>query len=261
MVTYSYSLIDFEYFLMIMVRIASFLFTAPLFGMSGVPNRVKIGLALFLSILLYQILPQETLSYVDIFGFSVIVIKEAVTGLLLGFAANICTYIVSLAGTFIDQNIGLSMAAEFDPITQQQAAITGNLYNNFVMLLLLVSGLDHYLIQALAESYELIPVNGQAFQYDSMLNAMVVFMAELFSIAFRITLPVFACIMVTNALLGIMAKVAPQMNMFSVGMQIKIIIGFVILLATVQLLPYIESYIFTEMKKMVVAFVESMYAG
>ena len=65
--------------------------------------------------------------------------------------------------------------------------------------------------------------------------------------------------MILNCILGILAKVAPQMNMFAVGMQIKILVGFGVLFLTISLLPGIASFIFTEMKKMMVLFIEGMY--
>ncbi|MBQ7507299.1 MAG: flagellar biosynthetic protein FliR [Lachnospiraceae bacterium] len=252
MVTYSFSLRDFEFFLAIMVRIATFLFAAPLYSMRGVPARVKVGLSFFVSVLLFQSLPRDRLEYVDVIGFAILMIKEALAGLCIGFLTNACTYILGLAGQFIDQHIGLTMAQEFNPMTQTQTAITGNFYNYVVIMLLLVTGLDHYLIRALTETYELIPVGGVVFQTDNMVVGILQFLTDMFVLAFRIALPVFACIMILNSILGIMAKVAPQMNMFSVGMQLKVITGYLILILTVQVLPYVSDFIYTEIKKMMV---------
>ena len=84
-------------------------------------------------------------------------------------------------------------------------------------------------------------------------------MTDMFVIAFRIVLPVFACIMILNCILGIMAKVAPQMNMFAVGMQMKVMVGLTVLFITVTLLPGIADFIFTEMKRMIVSMIEGMY--
>ena len=89
--------------------------------------------------------------------------------------------------------------------------------------------------------------------------SFVTYLTDMFVIAFRIMLPIFACIMILNSILGIMAKVSPQMNMFAVGMQIKILVGFFVLFLTVQLLPSIANFIFTEMKKIMILFVEGMY--
>ena len=259
MVNFSFSLITFEYFLLILVRIASFVFVAPFFSLPNTPGRVKIGFSVFVSLLLFGVLPESTVDYVDVIGFATVVIKEGITGLLIGYAANICNSIVLLSGNVIDLNIGLSMATEYDPITQTSSPITGNLYNYLVLLLLLVSGMDHYVFQAIVDSFTLIPVNGQIFRWDGLLQAMISFMRDSMVIGFRIALPVFACIMILNCILGIMAKIAPQMNMFSVGMQLKILVGFAILFLTIQLLPYVSELIFDEMKRMVVAIAEGMY--
>ena len=86
----------------------------------------------------------------------------------------------------------------------------------------------------------------------------VMFITDLFIIAFRITLPVFACIMILNCILGVMAKVAPQMNMFSVGIQIKVLVGFAVMFLTIFLLPDIANFIFTEMKNMLQLTVDNL---
>ena len=110
MVDYSFSLLTFEYFLLILVRISCFVYIAPFFGMSNTPGRLKIGLAFFVSLIMYQILPKEELVYTGIVGYSIIVIKEGITGLLIGYGANICNSIILLAGNLIDINIGFAMA-------------------------------------------------------------------------------------------------------------------------------------------------------
>ena len=77
---------------------------------------------------------------------------------------------------------------------------------------------------------------------------MVDFMAEYFVIALRIVLPVFCCMLLINVILGVLAKAAPQMNMFVVGIQIKLIVGMVVLLLLVQTLPTVSDFIFDKMK-------------
>ena len=116
-----------------------------------------------------------------------------------------------------------------------------------------------YILRALVDSFSLFPLGGQNFQMDSLLKSMTQFCGDLFIIAFRIILPVFACIMILNAILGIMAKVAPQMNMFAVGIQLKLLVGLAVLFITIFLLPDIANFIFKEMKTMMVSFIEGMY--
>lgn len=259
MVDFTFTLENFEYFLLILVRISCFVFVAPLIGQTGIPNQVKIGLSFFTSILLYSVVARPELTYESVVGYAVVVLKEGITGLLIGFAAYICNSIVLFAGNVIDMDIGLSMAAEFNADMKTEVTLSGNYYYYTVMILLIVSNLHTYLLQAIADSFTVIPIAGQVFDWTHLLNSFARYMGDLFVLGFRIFLPFFACIMILNCVLGIMAKVAPQMNMFSVGMQMKILVGFVVIILTVFLLPDIANMLLKEMKTMVNLIAEGMY--
>ena len=259
MVEYTFDIKTFEYFLLILVRISCFAFVAPFYGANEVPGRVKVGFSAFVAILIYNMIPLKSTTYVSEIGYAILVLKEGITGLLIGFAANICNSIILYAGTIIDTDIGLSMAMIFDPSTGSQVSVTGNLYSKFLLLLLITSNMYQYILRALVDSFSLFPLGGQNFQMYSLLKSMTQFCGDLFIIAFRIILPVFACIMILNAILGIMAKVAPQMNMFAVGIQLKLLVGLAVLFITIFLLPDIANFIFKEMKTMMVSFIEGMY--
>lgn len=260
MVNYEFSIYTFEYFLMILVRVATFVYIAPFFGMNNTPARVKIGFSALVALLLFEILtPRATVEYSGEIEFAIIVLKEGITGLLIGFAANICNSIILLSGKIIDMEIGLSMATMLDPSTNSMSGITGTMYNYFIMLLLIATNMHQYILRALVDSYQVIPVNGAVFQWDSLMTTMIQFMRDMMVIGFRIVLPIFACSMILNCILGIMAKVAPQMNMFAVGIQLKVLLGFTIMFLTISLLPSISNVIFTEMKRMIVSVIEGMY--
>ena len=261
MVNFSFSLLSLEYYLLILVRIASFVAVAPFFGLNAVPTRVKIGLSATIAMIVFQLLPDPNLSYDGMISYGLIVLKEAATGLMIGAAANMCTYIVSFAGHIIDMQIGLSMAQQYNPMTRAQESITGNFYNYAVLLLLLTSNMYHYIIQAIVDSFTLVPVNGQIFQWEYLVRSMITFVTELFSIGFRISLPIFACMMAFDCVLGIMAKVAPQMNMFAVGIQIKLLMGYSVIMLSVVLLPRVAEIIGEEMKLMMRMMVKGLYAG
>lgn len=258
MVETTFSLATFEYFLLILVRIASFLFVAPFFNQRGVPGITKVGLAGMISFLvLYSIKPEEEV-YLSAIGYGALVVKEAVTGLLIGYMANICQSIVVFAGTLIDTDMGLSMANEFDPTLNTQITMTGNIYLYGMLLLMLTTDVYHYIVRAIIDSFNLITLGGAVLERDTLLEAFVSYMVNLFIIAFRIMLPIFAVMLVMNIVLGIMAKVAPQMNMFSVGIQIKIIVGILTLFVVVFLFPKVVELIFNEMRILIVDIVEGL---
>ena len=185
--------------------------------------------------------------------------REAIVGLLMGFATNICASIVNFAGKIIDTDMGLSMMTMFDPQSQEQTSITGLFYNYLVMLMLIVTTMDRYILRALVDSYTLVPINQAVFNYDNLLKAMLAYMQAYLVIGFRIALPIFASILIVNVVLGILAKVAPQMNMFAVGIQIKMITGLMIMTLIIMLIPSVSNFIFTEMKQLIVMMIEGMH--
>jgi flagellar biosynthetic protein FliR len=258
MINYTINVSDLEYFLLIMTRISMFISVAPLFSQRGVPNRVKIGLSFFISVLVFGTIDRTPLDYNTVWGYAAIVLREGMAGLLIGFAANMATTIVAFAGRIIDMETGMSMANLVDPTTNQSESISGVLYQYVITLMLMISGLHRYLITALCQTFELIPVNGAVFESTRLLDSIVTFLNDYIMLGFRICLPVFAVMLLLNAILGIMTKVAPQMNMFSVGMQLKVLTGIGTLLITVGMLPMVSEMIFGEIRKMMVTFVQAM---
>ncbi len=248
---------DIEYFVLILVRITSFVFIAPFFGMSNTPQKTKLGLSVFISLIFYNILPVKTIEYTTLLEYTAIVFKEAAAGLLIGFSAYICSTIIFFSGRMIDMDIGLSMANMFDITTKQQATITGSIYNYFILLLLLVSDMHIFLLSAMKDSFTLIPV-GELSINSTMYDTMIGFLTSYFVIGFRIVLPIFVAILVLNCALGIMTKIAPQIHMFAVGIQLKVLGGFIILFLTISLLPTIANYIFKVMQEMVISVMKGM---
>lgn len=258
MINYSINVNDLEYFLLIMMRIVMFVAVAPLFNQRGIPARVKVGFSFFMAALLFNVVDKVPLNYSTVWGYAAIVVKEAMVGLIVGFGANMCTTIVAFAGQIIDMETGLSMVNLMDPTTNTSVSISGVLYQYVITLMLLATGLYQYMIMALAETYELIPVNGAVFSSTKLLESIITFLNDYVSIGFRICLPVFAVMLLLNAVLGIMTKVAPQLNMFSVGMQLKVLVGISTLFITVGMLPAASTMIFGEVKRMMVTFVEAV---
>lgn len=255
----SFSFLDLEYFLLILVRVSCFVFIAPFFSMSHTPARVRIALSVFTSALLYTTLtPADGIVYDTVMEYAVIVVKEGITGLLLGFSANICMAIVNLAGAITDMEIGLSMVTLMDPTTREQSSVTGVFYQYVIMLILIASGMYRYLFGALADSFLLIPVNGAVLKGENMVSAVLLFLSDYIIIGFRICLPVFCTILLLNAVLGILTKVSPQLNMFSVGIQFKVLIGLAVMFLTAGLMSGAADLVFREIKKVTVTFVEGM---
>lgn len=235
-----------EFFFVILVRSGGFIFTAPFFNIRNVPRILKTGFMMALSIVLFSALPYEPLQYTGVIGFAMIVAEEMLAGLILGFFANICYQILAFAGQMMDMEIGFSMVNEFDPITSSQVTVTSNMYSYAVMLMLMVTYMHHYLLKAFIDSYAVVPIGGVNIS-PQIYTVMLKFIGDYFVIGFRIILPIFAAMLVVNTILAILAKVAPQMNMFVVGIQLKVLVGLVVLLVMIEMLPAVSDFIFDEM--------------
>ncbi|MCR4679975.1 MAG: flagellar biosynthetic protein FliR [Lachnospiraceae bacterium] len=258
MFNFTFSLRDLEFFLLIVVRITCFIHTAPFFGMTNTPNRVKIGLGVLISALVYQTLTPVHPEYSTVLMYAIYVLKEAVTGIIIGYSAAICVAILNFAGHLVDMEIGLSMVSLFDPVSRDSVTISGTYYQYTVLLMLMISGMYQYVLAAIIETFNLIPVSGAVFNSDRILNAMLTFLRDYLALGFRLCLPVFAAMLLLNAILGILAKVSPQLNMFAVGIQLKILLGLGVLFLTVGMMPGASTAILSEMKKMITLFAEAI---
>ena len=186
-----------------------------------------------------------------------LVLKEAIVGLLLGAICNFTMQIIHFAGRFIDMDIGLSMASVMDPTNNTQNGIVGSIYYYLVLLILIASGMHQYLIAAIVETFRHIPV-GQMTVNLSLYNTVIDFMGQFLIIGFRISLPIFACMLLLNAVLAIMSKVAPHMNMFVVGMQIKIMGGVSVLMFVIYMLPSVANYLYQLIQRMLFEIVQGL---
>lgn len=239
-----------EFFLAIAMRIAGFVFIAPFFSNSSVPQRAKLLLSFSVALVTVFVVPkEEPLVYSGVIGYAGIIISEAIAGMILGLFANLAMYILSFAGQIADMEIGLSMLTQFDPTNNMQVTITSNILTYAVMLMMVVTNLHLFVLRAVIDSFVLIPVGKVKLSplfYEGYLGYLFDFMV----LAFRIILPVFAALLVVNAILAVLAKAAPQMNMFVIGFQLKIFVGLTVLTIMMLFLPSISEMVFEQMMKL-----------
>ncbi len=244
-----------EFFMLILVRIASMMIAAPFFSSTNVPRKVKVCIAVFFSVIALNMLEPDSVQYEGTLEFTILILQEAITGLLIGIASGFCLYILSFSGHMIDMEIGFSMAMQFDPATNVQTTITANLFSQLFFVLFIISDMHYFIIDAVYDSYQMIPIGGANLNGD-FLSVVSAYIADYFIIGFRIILPIFACVLVINVVLGILAKVAPQMNMFVIGLQLKVFVGLFLLFMVMGFLPNVVDFLFQEMQKMTKLFVE-----
>lgn len=259
MIEQSFSIVELEYFLAILVRILGALALAPIFGNNSVTRRVRIFIGIALAYAIFSKYPYHALEYTTFIEYSLILLKELVVGLTMGFTSNITLSIIGMAGQFIDRELGFSMVSNFDQTFNTETTITAEFLNMLVMVLMLCSNMHYFIISALADSFELIPLGQVVIDSGSLYDTMIQYMTDYFLIAIRISLPILIAIMLLNVVLGILAKTAPQMNMFAIGIQLKIFVGFVVLFVILAFLGSITDFIYYQMQNIVTEVLKAFY--
>lgn len=233
-------------FLLILVRITAFFVTLPLFSYRTVPTLFKIGLSVFLALVM---VPTVEVSGLTIDGmYIILLLKELVIGLLIGFIAYLILSAVQVAGGFIDFQMGFAIANVVDPQTGAQSPLTGQYFYIIALLFLLSVDGHHLLIDGIFFSYELLPVDTLiSFQNESIASFVIDVFNSMFLIAFQMAVPIVGCLFLVDVALGIIARTVPQLNVFVVGLPIKIFVSFVALLMFFGLYISLTKNLFNKM--------------
>lgn len=246
-----------DIFLLVFIRTGSLFVTVPIFSNRNIPVIAKIGLAFFISNIVVNVIDvQLPVASTDPIAFGIVILKEFIVGWLIGMGAYLVFTILTLAGQFIDYQIGFSMVNVFDPLSQIQLTITGTLYYYLVLLMTLLTSTFHYFIKAIVKSFELIPI-GQVVMSTQLYDGFIGFMNELFLIAMQIAAPFFFVMLLTDVVLGILARTAPQMNLFVIGFPVKIFLGLAVMLITLNIFPSVSDMITDK----IVIFIDKIIKG
>ncbi len=230
-------------FFLIVIRMLGVMLLVPFLSNRNIPAMTKVALAVFTSLILVNVVPTDVaVTSADIIPFAILVTKEFITGWLIGLSVYAVLAALTLAGQFIDYQIGFSMVNVFDPLSQTNITVTGNFYYFLYLMIFLATRSYGFVFIALKKSFSLIPL-GQMVLTTYLYDSFIDFFNAFFLIALQISAPVFFVMLVTNGVLGILARTVPQLNMFVIGFPIKIILGLVIL--------YLLSYLFVNLTDIV----------
>lgn len=220
-------------FLLVFVRITGMFFLSPIFGRRNIPSYFKAGFCfMFTIITANSITVPDLAAYSSLASYAVLIGKELLIGLMLGFISYMLFSSIHVAGQLIDMRIGFGMVSVFDPITNVQIPISADFYVIFATLFMLVTDSHHLLIQAIVDSYSILPL-GEAQFNGALLKQVVDMFAKVFVIGFKIAAPVTVAILITDLSLGIISKSMPQLNVFMLGMPVKVVLGLAIILITI----------------------------
>lgn len=228
-------------FMLVVARLSGLFLIAPVFSSPMIPPRIKLMALLALAATLTPIVtttsdvavPDGVLPLVLAMG------TETIVGLAMGFSVSIVFSAVQVGASLIDTSIGFSMANIIDPLNNAQASVLGSFYSLVATLSFLAVNGHHWMLAGFKRSYAVVQL-GAVPDVERMVANLFATFGSLFAMAFQIAAPVLVTLLLVDVVLGIVARVVPQMNVFFVGIPLKIGVG---LAAVIICLPAFTGFL------------------
>jgi flagellar biosynthetic protein FliR len=225
-------------FILVLIRYLGLFLFAPVLGSNVIPIRVKLGLVFFLAVMTVPLFYSSGMSLPS---QEVIILRDVLLelgiGFTMGFIANLSFAAIQLAGRFIDLRMGFAIVNVVDPIHGETMPMMAQYKNILAILLFLAMNGHQLLIKTLYQSFEVIPL-ASGFLSNKGFQFIFRQTGDLFLLAFKIALPVIGTILVADIIFGFLARTIPQINIFIVGLPVKIMLGFVILMLSLHFVIY-----------------------
>ena len=222
-------------FLFVGCRMTGVIFFNPIFGRSSVPALVKIGLSLGIALnVTYGLADINVADYTTI-DLLLSMLREFAVGYAMGFIMQLFLSIFHMGGELMDLQLGFSMAQMYDPTTNSQVSVTGNILTIMYVLLFFITNSHLTLLAIAAKSYSVIPIG-----LGGVSSKIGVYVIELFGYilvyALQLALPIIVTETLVEVAVGILMRVVPNINVFVVNMQLKVIVGLIVLLTIIPAL-------------------------
>jgi len=238
-----------ELFILALIRIATIVFLLPAFSQTSVPTTVKAAISLLLAILVFPQMPLIgfTIANSPVFFF-MIVLEQVFIGLMIGFAASFLWYFIIMGGEWIARDIGL-MQGTMNPFTEFQSDIFSILLTILLIVLFLASGGHHFFIRVLFESFQYIPIGNFVWDTRSFAAILILLSASSFVVAFQFAAPVMGALFLCTVSLGLMNRVMPQLQVWILGIPIKVFMGVIVLIYSLPLMVHIFNANFEQLQR------------
>ena len=232
MIDLGFSMAQLEAFLLIFIRMSGLFILSPIFGRRNLPAILKIGFSFFLAIIFVNTTEIPVINMTENIALYVLyVVKELIVGLVIGYATYVIMSAIYLAGQMIDMQVGFGSVNVLDATSNIQVPLTSNFYYMYIILIFLTLNGHFFIIEALFKSFQIIPIDMLGFNIN-FVTEVIDIMQIMFEIALRIAAPIIATIFVADVVLGILSRTIPQMNVFQLGMPLKVIIGLAVIMVT-----------------------------
>lgn len=220
---------NFTELILIIMRLSGCILLNPIFGRKNVPAAFKIGLTLFISYFVYNAITVQMIVIVSVTELIVSLLKEFVLGFIFGYIVQLFISVVMFAGEIIDLQMGISMSKIYDPQSNVSMPVSASLLNVMFMLIFFSVNAHLTLIKIFCFSFKAIPLGNMVFNTEFFID-LVNMLSYILIYAVKLAMPILAAEIITEIGIGIIMKAVPQINIFIVNLQLKILLGFFVML-------------------------------
>ncbi|MFC1517317.1 flagellar biosynthetic protein FliR [Candidatus Margulisiibacteriota bacterium] len=233
--------------MLIMSRIIGLFLVAPLFSNRSISRVFKIGMVIWLSIVLWFVVPVSLDSVpATSIGYGVALFQEILIGITIGMVAQLLFAGIRAAGEIVGMQMGLSVATTFNPSEGGQESLLAKLLTNIMLLLFLLIDGHHLLLAAVRKSFEILPLMN-AWNFMQAGRTLVELAGAIFAIGISLAAPIILVIFLLDFAFGMVSRVAPQVNVFMMGFQLKPPLGEIVILLITPLLIERMVYLLSRM--------------
>lgn len=211
-----------------LTRILGLIMVAPMFGHRSVPARVKIGLGVFIALIIAPTLPPMPDVGLGSWYGLLILVQQFLIGIAIGYIMRIIFAAVEAAGEIIGLQMGLGFASFFDPQSAGQTLVLARFFNMLALLVFLAVNAHLLLLGVLVDSFQTLPISAQPLSAAGFYN-VAAFGSTVFVVGLQLALPLITILLLTNLSLGILTRSAPQLNIFAIGFPITLGVGLIVL--------------------------------
>lgn len=227
----------FTLFLYIFMRMSGFIMFNPFFGRRNIPNYFKAGMSLVLAVAVsysYQGTAEVPGTLIQLV---LRLLLELAVGYMVGTLINLFLYVPSLAGHIVDEQMGMAMAQTYDPSFQGQSTPAANVLNIFSILLFFTANGHQTLLRLMLDSGKLVPFGTAALGEAAAQNIVGLFV-DCTLLAIKLCLPILGAELMGQVGMGVLMKAIPQINVFAINIELKVLVGMVMLLFLIS--PFSE---------------------
>ena len=225
----AFEISDLTQYLLVFARLASCFMINPIFSRNSMPSMFRMGLILLITLIVAPNVSNVGLENLNMIAYIGLVVKEVMIGVTLGFIIQIFVYMLTFAGDSMDTAFGLAMAKVMNPATDVQNGAAGNILTYLFMLILFVSNSHLVMIRAFIYTFECIPLSAFV-DIASICSFVFSTFISAFDLCIRIFIPFVACELILELTLGVLMKMIPQIHVFVINIQLKILLGLLMLL-------------------------------